>query len=448
MAEVLTQPAQPAQTATRQTQQKPRTLRFIPLWLLAALVGVVSVYAATFNLQDVQDYHCYALAFWGGARAATTLAAGSCLTPISSFSALPFHTLPAEYGSLSLLVFLPPLIFPAAWYNIAFFIEMTLIALALAWLLDRYGAPGAGHVWLIYTMIGTMVLTAGRFDAAPAACVVVAIIAARRGKLPWAYAALAVGTLMKLYPLALLPLLLIESWRARSREPLWRGPALFAAIFVATEGPAAALDPGGLLTPLSFMSVRCVQVESLPASIGYLWASIVHVQPQFPYHFNSTCVLTPGLATAQNIALALGLLGAALTIALFWRRRLTLGLAALLIVASLIISSKVFSPQYLLWLSPLVALEYGADAAPLFGWGMLCLITTLCFPFSYNGSLGDYFNQPPGVMVSLTAGARNALLLALGVSTLWRHARSAGGREDATPDLQAVALAPSQGGTP
>jgi uncharacterized membrane protein len=168
-----------------------------------------------------------------------------------------------------------------------------------------------------------------------------------------------------------------------------------------------------------------VQIESLPATFGALWAHALHAEPRFPYAFNSTCELAPGMGVAQMIALALGLIGIALTLALYWRRRVTLGLAALLIVGSLIVGSKVFSPQYLLWLSPLVALEYGADAVPLLAWGVVCLLTTLCFPYSYNGTLGDYFEQSPLTMIMLTAGARNLLLLALGGLALVWHARPA-----------------------
>jgi hypothetical protein len=274
-------------------------------------------------------------------------------------------------------------------------------------------------------MLGSMTLAAGRFDVLPSTCLVVAIIAARRGRLPLAYGALALGTLLKLYPVALLPLLLIESWRARDREPLWRGPALFAGLIAAGEGLAAALSPTSLLSPFSFMSARCAQVESLPASLGYLWAQVTRAPLTYPYDFNSTCLQTPSLPAAEMIALALGLATLTLAIALYWRRRLTLGQAALLFLAALIIGSKVFSPQYLLWLSPLVALEYGADLAALLGWSIVCVATTLSFPFSYDGTLSQLFDQPSVTMISVTSTARNLALIALGGVMLWRHTRAA-----------------------
>ena len=393
----------------------------IPLWLLALFAGGMLLAGGSNSVQDVGDYHCYALAFWSGAHAAAQLPPGDCLMPISSLSTLPFHTLPTEYGPLALLAFLPPLIFPAAWYTTIFYVEMTVVALAIAFLLDRYGPVWAGHVWLIYALFGSWVLAASRFDLAPSACVVVAIIAARRGALRWAYVALAVGTLMKLYPLALMPLLLIVSWRAREREPFWRGPALLSGVVVTVEAVAAALTPAAPLTPLTFMGARCVQIESISATFASLQAALLHVRPEYPYAFNSTCESTAGMGAAQLIALGLGVVGIAATIALFWRRRITLGMAALLLLGSLIVGSKVFSPQYLLWLSPLVALEYGANAVALLGWSMVGAFTTLCFPYSYNGSLGESLNVSSDLMIELTAGARNLLMLALGGAAIARR---------------------------
>ena len=385
----------------------------IPLWALSLFAGALWVAGASFSSQDVNDYHCYALAFWRGARATASLVDGSCLTPVSLFSSQPFHTVPLEYGPLALLTFLPPLLVPAAWYNTAFFIEMALVGMAIAWLLDGFGPRWAGHVWLIYGLIGSWILVAGRFDATPAACVVVALIAARRGRLTWAWVALALGVLMKLYPLALLPLFLIVSWRARGRQPLWHGPAVFVAVIGAVEALVALIAPASLLTPFIYMSARCVQVESVAATFASLWARVAGAEPAFPYAYNSTCEVTAAIGTTQMIALGLGVVGIALALALFWRGRISLGLAALLTLAALLVGSKVLSPQYLIWISPLIALEFGADIAALVGWSLVGGLTTACFPYAYNGSLTDAFGLDPLTLIEWTAGARNLLALAL-----------------------------------
>lgn len=397
---------------------------------MALVVGGLLLAGAPNSVQDVGEYHCYAVAFWYGGRAALPLPAGECLAPISSFSPLPFHTLPTEYGPLAMLAFLIPLLAAPAWYQMAFFVEMTLVTLTIAWLLDRYGAHWAGYVWLAYALVGGWILTASRFDVAPSACVVVAVIAARRGRLPLAYIALATGTLLKLYPLALLPLLLIVSWRERDREPFWRGPALFTGAVIVVEWLAFRLTPAAPLTPLAFMGARCVQIESFAATLAAMQAALLHVQPDFPYAFNSTCIATPGMSAAQTTSLALGGLGISVAIILFWGRKLTLGQAALLLLGSLIVGSKVFSPQYLIWLSPLIALEYGANVTALLGWSVVGALTTLCFPYSYNGTLGGSLDQTPYTMILLTSGARNVVMLALGVAVLARRLPGPGVRTE------------------
>lgn len=431
------------QSALAAPATQTRPVRLPPLWLFAAFAFVLFVRTAALDAKDMAGYHCYALAFWDGRQAAATLSPKDCLVPLQSISALPLHSFPAEYGPLALLGFLPPLLVPSAWYNIAFTVELALVALALAWLLKRYGAPGAGHMWLLYALIGDMMLAAGRFDTLPAACVVVAIVAARRGNLSLAYVALAIGTLMKYYPAALAPLLLIESWRARDQQPLWRAPALFAAIVVAVEAPVLALDPSGALSPLHFMGARCVQVESLPATLGYLWAHLFGSPVMYPAAFNSVCEQAPGLVGAQAISLALSLVGLVIAVALYWRHQMTLAVAASVIVASLIIGSKVFSPQYVLWISPLVALEFGVDAGALLGWGAVCLCTTIDFPMSYD-RLYRLFHITSDVAVPISAAVRNLTLVALTGFTLWRHAR--GAKQDDEAGMRGFADSP-QGAT-
>ncbi|HEX8981155.1 MAG TPA: hypothetical protein VF792_00160 [Ktedonobacterales bacterium] len=416
-------------TVTLIDAPKQRRLRLPPLWVVATLSALLMMQVSTMNNNDVAEYQCYALSFWYGAHGVVHMAANSCIAPAYALAQARFHTFPAEYGPLAMLLFLPPLLLPAAWYDIAFFFEMALIIVALAYLLERYGAQGAGYVWLVYALLGDMVPAAARFDVAPAACVIIALIAVKRQRLTIAYAAIAVGVLFKFYPLALLPLLLVESWRSRSGEPLWRGPVVFASLIVLVEGMVFAIAPSVALSPLHFMDARCVQVESLPASMGSLLAVLLHKPMTFSSAFNSTCEMTPGLASAQVLAMVMGIVGVALSLALYWRRRVSFPLASALLLGSVMVGSKVLSPQYLLWISPIVALEYGLSMAALAGWGAVCISTTLCFPLAYDGELGAPLGLPPVVTVPVIAGIRNLLLVVLGVGCFWRRLRPATGKQ-------------------
>ncbi|MEO7002998.1 MAG: glycosyltransferase 87 family protein [Ktedonobacterales bacterium] len=428
--------AQHAEIAASHTPTALRLRWLPPLWLFAALAIVLFAVETHLDPQDIGEYQCYALTFWHGAQATAALPQGSCLVPLASLNPLPFHELPREYGPLALLVFSPPLLAPLNWYLPLFVCEMLAIILGLTWLLNRYGAYGAGHALLLYLMLGSTLTATGRFDIVPGACCLLALLAIQRAKRQqgdyseywsyWAYAALAVGTLLKFFPALLLPILLIETWRRRdpAKSPfswrLWRGFALFAGIVALGEGLTFALNPAALLAPLHFGLARCVQVESVPATLTWLLAQVTGARVGLPYTYNSTCLVAPGVDIFSPLCLALALVGIACTLWLFWRHTLSMAVAACLLLCLAMLGSKVFSPQYLLWVSPLVAWEFGLDGAALTAWGLICAATSLCYPLSYHSLLLLWTKIPPTTAVPVTAALRNILLTALVVLILRR----------------------------
>lgn len=394
--------------------------RLPPLWLFGALAALVLLFAATKDALDVVEYHCYALDFWQGAHAANTALAKQCLVSTPGLAAAPFHELPREYGPLSLVAFSLPLLAPLGWYNTVFNALMCAVIVGIAWLLERYGPYGAGHIWLLYTLLGSMLVAAGRFDSLPVAAALIALIAAQRGRALTSYGALATGVLLKFYPLALLPLLLIVSWRRRREEPFWRGPTLFAGLMVVGEGIAALINPQGALAPLGFMSARCLEAEAYPATLSFLWASLTGGNVSFVYaqQFGSKCQIGPGVDSALMIAALVEGIGLVAVYWLSWRGRLTLAQGFLFVTGLLIVGAKVFSVQYLLWLSPLVAYAYGLEITALIGWGAVCLGTSLYYPVSFTPwvilNLGAWLVDH----IPLLIAVRNILMLVVGALAL------------------------------
>lgn len=373
------------------TGEQSRQVRLPPLWLVGALAVIILMKAAPQDIGDILEYHCYALDFWQGAHAANVALAlphhpAACSEKVPDMVSGPFRELPREYGPLALLLFFLPLLAPVSWYNAVFSALMCVAILGVAYLLQRFGPRGAGHVWLLYVLLGTMLVAAGRFDVLPAGLALVALLAMERRRSLLAYGALAVGTLLKFYPLALLPLLLIASWRRRREEPMWRGPALFIAIVAAGEGAAALINPSRVLQPLSFMSARCVEAESFPATLGYLWASLTggNVTLLQSKLYSSTCQSGPAPDVTPTLTTLAGLATLAVIVWLYWRKRLTLTQGFIFVTGVLMLSAKVFSVQYLLWLSPLIAYEYGVQATALSAWGVVCLATTLYYPVAIS----------------------------------------------------------------
>lgn len=418
-----TLPAPAAQPPTR-----------IPLWVLLVIATLLLLTGASkgfgLPLVDVVEYQCYALAFWGGPSAVAAAHLYTCPVYLGAIPPHPFAALPREYGPLALIPFSLPTLAPAAAYPWVFAGEMLLVIYAVAFILQRFGAPGAAHAWLFYGMLGSMATAAARFDIVPSACVVVALVALRRDRQKLAYAALAAGVLLKFYPLLLLPLFLIYTWRSRRGTPVkyewwrgWHGPVTFGGIIAAVYGLAALLDPARALDPLRFMGSRCVQVESLPATLSYLWTHLTGGGVSYIYSYNAICQQSAGLDPLATLCTVLALAGIALVVYLFWRGRVSFLLAASLTLCLAMIGTKVFSPQYLLWVSPLVALAYGLHARVFLAWGAVCLATTLCYPLAYGSLLLVPLHTTPQVLVPLTAALRNLLLAALVVSPLARSWR-------------------------
>src|SRR5579871_2927476 len=163
---------------------------------------------------DVTRYQCYALTFWFGKRAITWLPAGQCAFLPGSAPQSAFHLLPLEYPPLTVLLFSLPLLAPFPYYSLAFALLMLLIVGIVHWLLNRFHSQQAAWRLLLYLGLGASVLVQVRFDLLPAAFMLLCLIAADRKRWGIAYSALAIGVLLKLYPLIALPALFIAEQRA------------------------------------------------------------------------------------------------------------------------------------------------------------------------------------------------------------------------------------------
>ena len=119
-----------------------------PLWTLwpalaltAALILVVVAGSLNGYALDVYEYQCYAVAFWRGAGGLVALPVSQCdlMRAIVGhpLAAAPFHTIPVEYGALTLVALLPPLLAPAAWFPWLFAGEMIAAIGMTAWLCAR-----------------------------------------------------------------------------------------------------------------------------------------------------------------------------------------------------------------------------------------------------------------------------------------------------------------------
>ncbi len=419
-----------------------------PMLLMGVLLLCGSSFAFFLPYNDVAKYQCYAHAFWFGGS--NFPANPSCDFLRNYASALPFHTLPREYPALALIPFSLTLLVPVYWSQLAFAICMTLVAVGLSWYLGRVGPRGASLAFAAFIVLGGWGTADSRFDLIPAAFTLFCAVAAVRGRFIWAYVLLAVAVMLKLYPLPLLLPLFLAEQRAfgggRLREPgsrslvpvghvrarpkpLWQwkrllGVATFAATCAGIFLASLLVNVQGALGPLTYFADRPIQVESAPASIMWVGSLLGHPICT-AFQFGSLDVfeeLPPGcgrytapplgpLAQALSLLfLALLVVGVVCVAWFQWRGRLSLPQAFVALLLVIIVTGKVFSPQYFIWLAQLVAYAIGLEDLFWFvAWCVLSLLTTIIYPYLY-GARGGIENAPAVPAFYPTIAYRNLLL--------------------------------------
>ncbi len=370
----------------------------IALGLLALIVFAVH---GPYGDGDIRVYHRYAVAFWAGDHA--------------------FHQLPAEYPPLALVVFTLSVLPPLHDYATVFAIWMSAILVAgyLGYL--RFSTRRDAALLLLYLVVGAAGTVLARYDLIPALLTVAAYWAVRRGRFTGAYLLLAAGTLLKLYPIVLIPLVMIEHRRAlvlagqRWVLPVAKGAAVGGALVVAGFGIAVGLSGWSGLSPFFYAGARPFQVESLGATLLWLSSFVgfsAEVEHSF-FSYNLIGPLAPGLASAASTAGAAGLMW------VYWRLwlgRMDLARAFLAVICIVLLSSKVFSPQYLIWVLPFVVLVEELDSV----WLLVCACTTLIYPVLYISE--HIFGTPgpfpySGTFLGMIA-VRNAVMVAATIRVL------------------------------
>jgi hypothetical protein len=460
--------------STVDRQKKRQRIGYIVDICALLLIGGLLFYGNSWQyfsiFSDVARYQCYVTAFWQGLPAVNALPARQCAFLIGDshtvspalvastfqqwgmpawlvqFAAsqsvnLPLHSLPYEYPWLTLLFFSVGLMVPSASFQIAFALAMIIAALIMYILIARTRTRLAALAYGLYIVIAGWVTVAGRFDILPSLFSFIAVLCGLRKRWTWAFVCLALATMLKFYPVILLPVFLIVqqqqmkgvSWRAWTR---WRPLSAFAAICVLLTIASFLLNIQIALAPFGYFGVRPVQAESLLSSLLWFLFIVGQGTQKYVYTFGSLNVIDPLswiVSALGTIALVAGLL---YTWWLLWRQRIGLALASLLTLLIVMVTSKVFSPQYLLWVIPLLALIGGADLWWVIPWAVISLLTTIIYPAIYF-MVNDIVLVPLIPAFFPLVSARNVLLLIWVTALLVLTARGRLGHKERF-ELQAV----------
>ena len=333
---------------------------------------------------------------------------------------VPYRDFALEYPPGALPMFWLPTLGPAEHYRSLFEALMWLCAAGLLVLLVRAAAAldapprrllaAAVAVGLFPLALGTVVLT--RYDLWPALLTAAALAAVLGGRERLGLALLGIAVAAKIYPLVLLPPLLVYVVRRRGRREAGITLGAFAAALAVIVVPFALIAPEGLVDSVERQLGRPLQIESLGASLLLAAKQLGLYDPVVVSSHGSQNLdgsLPDALAGGQTVLQAAALIAVWI---LFARgpatpERLVAACAASVVV--FVAFGKVLSPQFLIWLVPVALLLGGAigvAAGVLFG--AVLVTTQLWFPSRY-WDLVDL--QPVGWL----ALVRNVLLVTLAV---------------------------------
>ncbi len=266
---------------------------------------------------------------------------------------------------------------------------------------------------------GSVILS--RFDLWPAAITVAALAALVSRRFRLGHALLALGVVAKVYPAVLAPLVVAHVWRERGRREALICAGVLVGVVAVCFAPFLALAPGGVWESVVRQTTRPLQIESLSSgtllALHHVFGLTVHWKSS---HGSQNLVGTaPDVLGALQTVLQVSALVAVWT--LFARGRGgrdELVRASAAAVCAFVALGKVLSPQYLIWLVPLVPLvrgRRGVQATVLLGASLV--LTQLWFPYRYWRLVFSF----DGVASWLVL-ARDLVLLAL-LATLIRPER-------------------------
>jgi len=245
----------------------------------------------------------------------------------------------------------------------------------------------------------------------------VGVAALLAGRERLACGAITAGFVVKVYPLVLLPLALVVLWRKRRWRGVAEGVGVSAVVAAAGFVPFLVWAPHGLWEGMWRQASRPLQIESFAASFWFV-AHQAGLHLHTVKSYGSDNLVTPGADTAATLS------GVAVIVALvavwIWFARSAAGrdeiaVASAAAVVAYVAFNKVFSPQYLVWLFPLVPLVRGRKG--LWATALLGLVTGLTQVWEPYGYVDLFKHHEAWVSVALLV--RDLLVVALLAVLVW-----------------------------
>lgn len=355
---------------------------------------------------------------------------------------IPYRDFVVEYPPLALLFMLIPRLFSsfADAYILGFTLEILifdiLAMILIAAFCRRLGLSlprSLGVYTLAVLSVGPILIN--RYDLIPAVMTLAAVYAFTSGRSKIAWALLAVGTMTKIFPVVIAPIFLIYDLVRYQYEKALKGIATFALTAGLIALPFIIMSPHGLVESFTYHAQRGLQIESVLASVLLLMEKFGFLNFTIELASGAFNIVSPFANALAKVTPVLVLISLGVVFWMYYRHQnMTTDYKStdsasspslscitswsLLTVLVFILSNKVLSPQFIIWILPFIPLITGS--VNRLSWLLFIvagLLSYLIFPTGYlNLEQGD-------IWIVSALLARNAALFGLAIAVL-REVRS------------------------
>ncbi|MBE9009595.1 DUF2029 domain-containing protein [Pseudanabaenaceae cyanobacterium LEGE 13415] len=319
---------------------------------------------------------------------------------------IPYRDFPVEYPPLALLPIvlpqllkaLPEQIFRYLYYvifalqNVVMCVITGVIVAKMAKQQSKIDSTRTIAIFTLLAVLNALAILC-RFDMLPALLTALAVwfVSIRRPTL--AGVSIGLGIMAKLYPIILLPVLGLYYLTRRQFVEVSKFLGGSVLAVGASLLPFVPIGLGHLFVFTQYHQARGIQLESIAAGLILLAKQVGWVPVDIVLNYGAFHLVTP---IAEPILKVLPLVFiSAWTVAVlscFKRFQLerrsnnatvtqTLLICSMLILLTFIVTSKVFSPQYLVWLLPFAPFLRTQQLRIFIA---ICVLTLAIFPFFYD----------------------------------------------------------------
>jgi uncharacterized membrane protein len=341
---------------------------------------------------------------------------------------VPYRDFSVEYPPLALPIFLIPRMIAGSHfsgYMEVFGLMMAACGVIAACLsvfvlvARRVGTrrllAGVALLALSPLLLGSVLLS--RYDLFPAMLTIAALATIFFGWERSGFVLLALGAAAKAYPVVIMPVAAIYIWRNQGRRKALICLAFFAVVLLAAFLPFLIIAPHGIWWAIHGQENRPLQIESLGAAVFLAAHQLIGVHLTYYFtHQSDNLDGHPALEFAglMSVLQLVSVLAVWIMFACGPATKERLLTAAAALVCAFIIFDRVLSPQYLIWLAPLVVVVPGRrGAAAIAMLGAAMCMTQIWYPLHINPL--KHFQA----LQSWAVVGRDLLLLALLGTLAW-----------------------------